>query len=427
MLPESVVGRVLLWGAIPVVLFLLTLGISFVSAVSFANYLPFLVVLGGLSVLFGRTLGLGAVYFAFFIFAWVVYKEIPIEERLWQLGLAATLAVDFFVLFLAREEIEGSLASKDQDIQRKGSQLLQMELTLQSVQSQIEADTERFEQELAKLKAEAEQRRIEREVEQRKFQLIEKEIDEITAQKEDFLTEAREGRKLAAAARETQEILENQITEARSQLAKQQEGLSAQKSAEIDSLEAEYKATCSELERVQRVAEEQQKECRELQAATQASHSEIEKLKKRESEVERLEEELTRTKREVAGIDGELKRSRAEVEHLKIQLSQSPSEQSVKVSAEFKAALAQAQGNYKQLRVQFDEKAQTLSETRQELFRVETQLLANEHVQEISKGEAPSEELVFVSEVLAYYESELRALEQEIIDLEMLVTCGQLK
>ncbi len=82
--------------------------------------------------------------------------------------------------------------------------------------------------------------------------------------------------------------------------------------------------------------------------------------------------------------------------------------------------LARAEGLYRQLREQFDEKTKILSQTRQELFRTVGKLEALEVENHLNAFEP--EEILYLEKALATLEHEQREMESELTSLEGLIS-----
>jgi hypothetical protein len=183
---------------VPLLLLLLTAGISFLKPVSFTKYLPFLEI--GVSALCFRykTVGLWVSYFACALFLLIFFSDIPVSDRLWQMSLLFALALTLFILLLTLEEIEGHITLVQNQLQESSALSHQRELTMEQVKKSAEEREREFREEIERLKQEAELRRIDKIQTEKRCTLVQEEIELLICQKKEFIDEAREARGLAA-------------------------------------------------------------------------------------------------------------------------------------------------------------------------------------------------------------------------------------
>ena len=195
--PESVTGKTFLWAFLPLVLLLLTMGVSFLRPTPFTLYLPVFSAIGVFLCCLWKTIGLSGSYLALISFLLITLKNVPSDQYLWQMVMVLCFAIDYFIVLLSVEEIEITFRKKDEEYHEKLSHLHQSTLEAEQEKRAWEEEKQRFEEEIEKLIAEAELRRIEKQQDNKRFTLIQSEIEMLTAQKEEFIADAFEARKVA--------------------------------------------------------------------------------------------------------------------------------------------------------------------------------------------------------------------------------------
>lgn len=365
-IPDTIVGRILFWGALPIVLLLTTVAVTFLNPAPFSIYLPFLALVSSILCLKWRTIGLGGSFLALGLLLIATFKDIPAENKLWQMGILFTLSLDLFILLLALEEVDFLVGKLAEAGRVKGKELLQAQLQLQQFQDEWQTQQKSLQDEIEELKEEAEQRRIEKHQHIKEIELIRSEIELLTSQKTHFVEEGKKAR----------EVLEK---EAHSQQAFQE--------LEVRLNEAEV--------------------------------SEVE-LKKQLTEVEAQLEEKTRQlqvllksqKEEVAQVEESLKISQQTI--MKFQQAQTKVADATEVK--------KLEGMYRQLRMQFEEKARILSQTRKELFHTQGKLLAWEQEEKLTSQTAFLDETGFYENELNLLVKEVDCLEEEVRILEEIIS-----
>lgn len=376
--PEGVCGRTFFWGALPSILFLFTVGVSFFSPSVLSAYLPFFALVGGLVCLRWKSVGLGGCFLALTLLVVGLYKEIPTDQRLWQTGLIFSLAIDFFILLLAIEEIESGMKKVMETSRQQATELNQSQLELQQSTTEWRALQKSLEEEIEQLKEEAEQRIIEKQQTQKRIELVQSEIELLTSQKAYFVAEAKKGQQrgkeqTVALQAELERLKVKQEAAAKEEWARQNAAIQA------------------DLENQKAAANE---ELANQRAAVQA---ELEDQKAAQEKV--LQEKL---------------------EQLKAAQEEAPCSCTVEQRAP--ADQRKLEGMLNQLRKQFDEKSRILSQTRQDLFATESKLLALKHEQDLLSLSPNREEEKCYETALHALVAEMTSLEEERATLEELVS-----
>lgn len=194
LIPESTLGQTLLFTFLPFFLLLLTVGVALLRNCSLTLFFPFIALISGILSARFRTSGLIGSYLGLALTLLYFYRNIPIEMRLWHMGILFSLATTLFLLLLSIEEIEASFQTFSANARTTLTKLHQAELNLVQAKESWKEEREQLEKEIKNLKEEAEQRRIERAQEAKRFELVQSEIELLTSQKEAILNEAREAR-----------------------------------------------------------------------------------------------------------------------------------------------------------------------------------------------------------------------------------------
>lgn len=384
-IPEGVIPQALLWVCLPAFLFILTMGVGYVQTCSFLPSFPLLVFLGCLACVLWRTIGLSIAYGALALFLFLYFDRVPVEDRLWQMGAVFVLALDYFILLLSLEEIESVLGSLFSTSNGVSIELKKTQESLALLQQAHQEEVESLQETIEKLKAEAEQRKIDKQQDLESLQWIQSEIEMLTGQKEEFIIEAREARKMSLDRREEMEKLEERLQthlldkkEAEHYLIGYQEKILA--------LHVEKRSLASHYHELLGVKEEAKKRIEELDKALQDSQAKIASLETALREKENAIPEPLPVDKEMVG------------------------------------ELSRQEGCYKQLRSQFDEKSSILSQTRKELFQTQGKLMALERENILSSPELEAEESLHVGHLITKAAQEMQQLEEEIISLEQFVS-----
>ena len=231
LLPTRAVGRVLTWTTLPAFFLLLNSGIGFLNPCLFTKYLPFVALITAIATLRFKTAGLLGSYVGLLLFILAFFPSIPREGVLWQMGTFFTLALTLYTLLLAGEEIVSCFQEMESQIHTKHSQSRQLELDLLRVKQASEEREKELEEEISRLKEEAELRRIEKIADFKRFGLIQSEIEMLTAQKTEFIEEAREGR--AAAGQRLLQLEEQKLEFERTLGRLQEELIEAQEALHV--------------------------------------------------------------------------------------------------------------------------------------------------------------------------------------------------
>ncbi len=423
--PESVCGRTFFWGSIPSILLLFTIGVSFFSPSVFSAYLPFFALIGGLICLRWKSVGLGGCFLGLALLVLGLYREIPVDQRFWQMGLVFSLAIDFFILLLAVEEIDTGMKKVIETSRKQASELNQSQLEWQHCTAEWKTLQKSLEEEIEQLKEEAEQRVIEKEQTQKRIELIQSEIELLTSQKAYFVAEAKKGQQRGEEQRVAiQEELEH-LKEVQEAAAKKE--LESQKAAiqeELTQLKAKQEHVLQEKLAQLEAAQESafQQELAQLKASQESAFQEkLAQLKAKQENI--LQEELTQLKATQENVlQEELAQLKATQERVlqekQAQLKVEQEEASQPPSADQR----KLEGMLKQLRMQFDEKSHILSQTRKDLFATESKLLALKHEQELRALSPERDGEKCYETALNDLVDEVRSLEEERTMLEELVS-----
>lgn len=189
-LPKNAFSQILLWLLLPLLLFIATLSLSSFCLSPITPYL-FLLSISAivLSIRF-RTFGLAIIYGVLLAVLLFFYKDIAPHERLWQMQLLFSIAIETYILLLAVEEVEGLLHTRDIQSEKDSEKIKVFCKEQEGKEQNWEEERARLEEELRRLKEEAEQRKIEKASDEKRICLIESEITMLTAQKEELINEA---------------------------------------------------------------------------------------------------------------------------------------------------------------------------------------------------------------------------------------------
>lgn len=113
------------------------------------------------------------------------------------MGVVFVLAVDYFILLLSLEEIESLLEDLSSTKAAVSQELDTTQESFVLLQQQHQEAVESLQETIDRLKEEAELRRIERSRELESLEWIQSEIEMLTSQKDLFISETREAKRLA--------------------------------------------------------------------------------------------------------------------------------------------------------------------------------------------------------------------------------------
>lgn len=459
-LPESPRTLTRLWLILPFAFLLAVSGLALLCPSPLTPYYPLLAISGWILCARFRRLGLGLSLALLAGAALFIYRQASLDVRLWQWGLLGSYALDFMLTWLCLEEVDRLDAQRDETV-------LHVQQELGDVKKAWDEQVKGLEAELKKWKEEAEHRRIEKRADDEKLSLVQAEIDRLTTQKEAMITEAFEARRLAA---ERLQRLESQIEqnerltahsadaalhgelEAKAQRIEElQAQLADHQPYQDESLRSELEAKSRHIEQLQaQISEHQLHQDAPLRAELEEKARRIEQLQAQLAanqlhQDEALNTELVEKAQRIQQLQSQLEEQRTLLEQTEAKLAQQETlaaqtealqaklaDQSAHLEQmrrelehagetqqpdeELRRRLAAAEGLYKQLREQFEEKSSLLEQTRQELFSAQTilEMLAKE-----------KEETAFSSEwaeEIARLREENAALEEEIKSLEELVS-----
>lgn len=458
-LPAQEKEAILFWFFLPFFSLFLSVGLSFLQQGPFTKYLPFFAVGSTAVILRFRTYGLWASYFFLALCGLFFFPVLPFDTRLWQMGIIFTQALTLFILLLSVEECEAILKKGSQKADKLSNSVSLLEMQLSALATEKEEREDEFEKEIEKLKAEGELRKIDRAQALKQFSLIETELLHLIAQKDEFIEEVRCARKLA---------YENALA------LEQERSRCEEYKLYIEQLEEELKIKSAlnlQNEDAQKQIEEGHKTLQRVQEELQLGQENYQKLLHQLSEsknyVQQLEEELILAEDQKKHfeknlIDGQvdLAQTKQQLEFLaqesaalKEKIAQSQAflitsqESCIALQQKNKNSLVEEkkdvelvvseenrlepqidnqmivrmQGEYRQLRSQFDQKSAVLNKTRRELFQTQNQLLALENDEKVRLEPFGYERSVYEKEILRLLE-EIEKQEQEISNLEELVS-----
>lgn len=350
-LPERPSALAMLWLSFPILLLLLTIGVSTFKPAPFTAHLPFMALPAFVLVLRYRKAGISIAYVALSVM--LLWRAQPLSsgEMLWQMGIFFNVALTLYITLLAAEEIEVCLdeVHNRAEIQHLAANQIESELRVQLSCNQ--AKEEELEVAIEKLKSEAELRRIERVHIESRIETMQSEIEHAHQEKQALLQEAGAARSVKAEA------------------------------------DGRLQAVLFELEH-SRTAHHQ------LLAEVVAAQQAILLLQQKKPA---LIEKIVEKEVICQGVDPK------EVEELH-------------------KALNKTKGLHNQLQSQFQDKADVLSQTRQELFVTQGKLDALER-ETLHAALAPeSEEVRALEQSIALLTADINQLEEEVASLEALVT-----
>lgn len=376
MAPEKVSG----FAWVPFFMAISHLGVTFLRPSLLSPYIPFFVLTSAFAILRWHKLGLAASYLALIAGIWFFFPVLLQGAVLWQGGLLTSLALNNLILCLYQDEDKKIRQEAQHKNENKDRQLVQRELDLQALNQSFEEERKELEEEIEKIKAQAEQRNLEKGELAKKLLFIQEEIDYLTQQKNQWITETVEARALAYEKGTAYEELEQTLKT----LQEVVEATNLQKqhlTEEVYNLRTRLEDREKALRGAQLIQEETQLA---LKVAIQEKEEIDLKAAEQILECRRLSEEL-----------GELEKMRRE--------------------------LARFEGLYKQLRLQFEDKTKTLSQTRKELFHLTGEWEKAKIAHSLEALEPNREEARLLEGELEEALQEVRELEEEIILLEELI------
>ncbi len=460
-------SSLVLWTNCAAVLFLLNLLIAFLNPCFFTKYLPAIVLPLGFATVIFRIWGLSISYVALFLLIVFFPDSFPESGRLWQMGVLFSSALNFFILLLSVEESEACFEGIKRESAELQAHALDLESQIQSAAVRSEKIEKQFQEEIEQLKAEAALKTLERNQQLKQYELVLSEIELLSSQKDQFIEESQKARSQAALHLQLLNEHESKIGEKESRWIaeleeyKKQKALIIQEWEEAQNLAAERLQLVEELrsqlatlsdqkslsaqewEETQSLAKERLSQVEELRAQLVTLRDqkalgllELEEARKRVAD---LRAEAVQKEIQFAEVQGAASHYRKlletnqleyeqTVEALKANLivsqeailalqTQPVFDDNSEELTQLKQALASSEGMNKQLRSQFNEKSQTLSKTREELFQVQGQVTVLE-----KEREYPNLDMINAleksSSILA---EELEQKNEEITHLEELI------
>ncbi|MCH9625183.1 MAG: hypothetical protein S4CHLAM123_03530 [Chlamydiales bacterium] len=384
LLPKSLTGRTFIWTFLPTLLLLLTVGVSFLSPSVFTLPLPFLALVTAGGCVCFRTRGLIGSYIAISLFVLLFYQDLSLDDKLWQFGIIFSLGLTLFITLLSVEEIDHCFEQMNQVSNDNLAHLRQTELDFQNAQQAWEQKLQELEEEIERLKTEAELRRIEKHESQQQFTLIQSEIELLTSQKNTLLEEAR-----ALRVNSESHVIDFDTEERIQALEKQLE----QKFNESQVLSEEL---------VQRSASLEDAQANSLQLELKLAQA-LEETKQHQANLDTLQQKLNESQERVLFLQ--------------------QNQESIAPDEVLQKECNRARGLYSQLRIQFEEKSEILSQTRKELFASQERLeilAVQARLDQLEPNR--QQEMPFLEQELESLREELQRVEGEVIDLEGLVS-----
>ncbi|NGX55322.1 MAG: hypothetical protein KR126chlam2_00955 [Chlamydiae bacterium] len=209
-LPEKKLTQIVLWSVIPSVLLLLSVGLSFINRSPITLYIPVVAITTLCLSIYYRTIGFYISFVGLLFFALIFYRAIPFDQRLWQMEILFSFAIDSFIILLAIEEVEALLGQLETKSLENQERVHSISHEQQETEKKWDEERKAFEAEIERWKTEAEQRRIDKQNDEKRFVLMHSELEMLTSQKEELISDAFEAR---SSASERLRRLEEQIQE----------------------------------------------------------------------------------------------------------------------------------------------------------------------------------------------------------------------
>lgn len=354
-----------------------TLTFSVMHPFSGSKWLVFSLLSGILSTYLWKEIGLGITYFLLFLITISFFMTIPVQDRLWQMGIIFASALEIYILLLTLEEVQSSFVNLENEHIKSLDQIKILKEEKQNEKQQSDEYIESFLKEIEKWKEEAKHRKIEKITDEKRLKLAYTEIENLVNQKEELINEAYKANK--------------QAYEISLCLEEMQTHLKKNEAPIFDLERANSQLLC------------------ELEKANKENIGSKEKI-----EILKLEKEELQTKLSYA--EASLASQISDNKTLEPSISQSnPIE-----FEEVQKALKRTEGLYKQLRLQFEEKTKILELTRRELFIMEGKWLTLQKEKEFSEVEQI--EFEYIENVLSMQQKIIEDLEEEIFNLEELIS-----
>lgn len=345
------------------------LAATFVSAFRFlpvGAYFPFVVLLIFPVCWLGKkqaVFGLVGIFFAMFLY---YYSKIPPEYRMWELGMVITVSLGLLITMLSLKEISQLVSEAVTDSSRRLEQFMQADASLKKTQNvsqvrltELEAKVEQLEQQKKILDLELEEKRSElqankqREADRLKsFELEKKEMQKAWEQKE---KENEQGflKERACLQKDKQEFHVFQLS-------------ANQKQIEMKKQLEDSQALLSELKKGVEALSEEKKEWSQQLAGVHKKHLD----EMNEQRVAKYQ--LYLDKLALVRLNKAQKKEQGQAGALAAE------------SVDYKSL-------YEQLREQFEQRGEALSEARQALFYAEQQNLCRQKEEEFAQHELPED------------------------------------
>lgn len=387
-----------------VLLLLFTLGLSFLNP---GSTTPFLPLFSAVALFLCWNFKMKGWAGTFAGCALLFLFSMPETNLLWQTCLHLSLMLSLLISCLAAKEQE-RVDSETKALLNESHTTWQAKLaSAQSLVHQQEEEKALLEEEVKQWKEEAEQRRIEKQMEEKKVSLLQGDLDLYLEQKAALIAESLEARTQLREGEERWSLFE-----------KEKESLCRERQVAVDEKKA--------LETVVIKVEEEKESLRKVHLAEAEEKKALEIVVKGVvREKESLQQEYQAALATVKNLEEEKASLRQELERA-IEAQKNAMEQVKPADPEEMLALqrtiAAVTGQYNQLKAQFEEKSRVLSQTRKELFEAEGKIMITQREEQASTIESDLSEVEGLQKDLRKAELEKERLEEQVIQLEELIS-----
>lgn len=205
-IPNTLLGRVLLFFQLPTLLLFCTLWAALNQLCALTPYFCGILLFGTVASIKYRIKGVLLSSLLLLSLLAFFYKDLSPQERLWQLGICSSTILNFFILFLAAQEIEEGILHKIEESKSYMNQYLAKNQELIELEQSWSKAKLSLEEEIEQWKVEAEQRKLEMRTVEEKMRLVNSEIEMLTSQKESILAEVERARSSKSNSSDTAQI-----------------------------------------------------------------------------------------------------------------------------------------------------------------------------------------------------------------------------
>ena len=359
----------------------------------------------------------GLFYSLFFLSIITFLKHFQISyNHFWQFGIEISLSLGFVITNYAFEHVSEFLSSIDNFKVQNLEDIEKLKAELQKEEDFHKRQHKNFKYEIDSINLQIEEKKQEINSYKGLVENLRNTISEADRNKTALMEKVKEKEKILNAYRQEIEDLKSHITS-------------------ISDQEQLYQKNKNLLDQLNKVRTEKEQNHCINQSLVKMLSKETDLRKIKEQEIQDILKKESTSHSKVNVLEEENKKLQNSIELLKQKLEKEADKKALKVNP--KAILndnsliskyekkfqelRKIESLYNQLRMQFEEKKQVLSDTRKELFMTQEKLFSHEREKQLEALDEP-EAIKELNDQIANFEKEITKLEEENIELQALVT-----